>query len=117
MLLRTKTARFSAITTESLIKSFGWDRKDAFVQQDAQEFSCFFFDAICEKLKKFPALSQKYSALIQGVLLNYIKCRNVQYRSERPETFFDVQLNVRGYSSLEESLRYFFEEERLEGDN
>jgi oligoendopeptidase F len=35
---------------EELIKSFGWSKKDAQVQQDVQEFSCLFFDILERKV-------------------------------------------------------------------
>lgn len=35
-----------AVSPEELIRSFGWSKKEMQIQQDAQEFSCLFFDAL-----------------------------------------------------------------------
>lgn len=42
-----------AVSPEDLIKSFGWSKKDAKVQQDVQEFSCLFFDVLERKVEVF----------------------------------------------------------------
>jgi hypothetical protein len=39
-----------AVSPEELIRSFGWTKKDAQVQQDVQEFSCLFFDILERKV-------------------------------------------------------------------
>lgn len=39
-----------SVSPEELIKSFGWSKKDAKVQQDVQEFSCLFFDVLERKV-------------------------------------------------------------------
>merc|ERR1719191_1131286 len=60
--------------------------------------------------------------LFEGEMTNYIECCDVDYTSTRNETFYDVQLNIKGESgkeflNIEESLRDFTAEETLEGDN
>ena len=35
------------------------------------------------------------------VFQSYIKCKNVDYGSQREETFFDIQLNIKGKKSGE----------------
>lgn len=34
------------VSTEQLSKSYGWSKKEAWVQQDIQEFSCLFFEVL-----------------------------------------------------------------------
>ena len=39
-----------SVSAEQLVKSFGWSKKEAQIQQDAQEFSCLFFEVLERKL-------------------------------------------------------------------
>merc|ERR1719420_2379207 len=60
--------------------------------------------------------------LIEGEMENYIECIDVEYKSKRNETFYDIQLNIKSESGrqlhdIQESLRDFTDEETLEGDN
>merc|ERR1740121_2931527 len=60
--------------------------------------------------------------LFEGEMENYIECMDVDYKSRRNETFYDLQLDMLGergeeLRSIEESLREFINEETLEGDN
>ena len=42
------------------------------------------------------------SSFLSGICLqSYIKCKNVDYGSQREETFFDIQLNIKGKKSGE----------------
>lgn len=41
-----------AVSAEPLVRSFGWSKKDSQVQQDAQEFSCLFFEVLERKLEE-----------------------------------------------------------------
>ena len=34
------------VSAEQLVKSFGWSKKESQIQQDAQEFSCIFFEVL-----------------------------------------------------------------------
>ena len=47
----------------------------------------------------------------------YISCINVDFESSRVEDFWDLQLNVRGNSSLDESFRDYIQVETLDGEN
>lgn len=35
-----------SVSTEQLSKSYGWTKKETWVQQDIQEFSCLFFEVL-----------------------------------------------------------------------
>ena len=50
-------------------------------------------------------------------MVTTIACDNVDYKSHRKEDFFDIQLTVKGCTSLEDSLHKWVAEERLDGDN
>lgn len=39
-----------SVSTDSLIKSYGWTKEENFVQQDVQEFSCLFFEVLERKI-------------------------------------------------------------------
>lgn len=34
--------------------------------------------------------------LFEGKMISYIRCKNVDYSSTRSETFYDIQLNIKG---------------------
>lgn len=55
--------------------------------------------------------------LYQGKVTNFIRCLNVDYTSERTETFYDVQLDVKGCKNIYDSFEKYVEEEVLEGEN
>ncbi|EAR82573.2 ubiquitin carboxy-terminal hydrolase (macronuclear) [Tetrahymena thermophila SB210] len=106
-----------AQSTVELCKSFGWDREDAFNQQDVQEFSCNIIEALERKVDKYEKLKGSIQNLFQGVAKNYIRCKNVEFCSERKETFFDIQLQVKGKKDIYESLMEYTSEELMTGDN
>nr|DAD24013.1 TPA_asm: hypothetical protein HUJ06_025476 [Nelumbo nucifera] len=49
--------------------------------------------------------------------MNYIECINVDYKSTRKESFYDLQLDVKGCKDVYASFDKYVEVERLEGDN
>ncbi|KAB2620930.1 Ubiquitin carboxyl-terminal hydrolase 12, partial [Pyrus ussuriensis x Pyrus communis] len=55
--------------------------------------------------------------LFEGHQMNYIECINVDYKSTRKESFYDLQLDVKGCRDVYASFDKYVEVERLEGDN
>jgi ubiquitin carboxyl-terminal hydrolase 7 len=55
--------------------------------------------------------------LFEGHHMNYIECINVDYKSTRKESFYDLQLDVKGCKDVYESFDKYVEVERLEGEN
>ncbi|KAL4465047.1 hypothetical protein ABPG72_010491 [Tetrahymena utriculariae] len=106
-----------ALSTVELCRSFGWDREDAFNQQDVQEFSCNIIEALERKVDKYEKLKGSIQNLFQGVAKNYIRCKNIEFCSERKETFFDIQLQVKGKKDIYESLMEYTSEELMTDDN
>ena len=104
------------IQTANLTRSFGWESRDVFTQQDVQEFSCILLDVI-EKKVEAPNKPNFIKELFCGKLINYIKCTRVNFISEREETFYDIQLPVKGFKNIYESLRDYTLEEVLAGEN
>ncbi|EAQ85996.1 hypothetical protein CHGG_07249 [Chaetomium globosum CBS 148.51] len=106
----------SAVGTAELTKSFGWETRHIFEQQDVQELSRKLMERMEEKMKgtEFEkALPQMFS----GKIKTYISCINVPYESSRIEDFWDVQLNVSGNENLLESFQDYIQVEKLDGEN
>ncbi|KAK9838464.1 hypothetical protein WJX81_000965 [Elliptochloris bilobata] len=84
--------------------------------QDAYEFFTRLQDLVDQHLsdhKEVPAMQ----AVLGGKFAQQIICRNLPYRSEKHEDFFQARLEVRGKHTLEESLDFYVQGELMEGDN
>ncbi|XP_057422809.1 ubiquitin C-terminal hydrolase 13-like isoform X2 [Lotus japonicus] len=106
----------SSVATKELTKSFGWDTQDSFLQHDVQELN----RVLCEKLEdkmKGTVVEGTIQKLFEGHHMNYIECINVDYKSTRKESFYDLQLDVKGCRDVYDSFDKYVEVERLEGDN
>ncbi|TYH09886.1 hypothetical protein ES288_A07G133400v1 [Gossypium darwinii] len=106
----------SSVATKELTKSFGWDTHDSFMQHDVQELN----RVLCEKLEdkmKGTVVEGTIQQLFEGHHMNYIECINVDYKSTRKESFYDLQLDVKGCHDVYASFDKYVEVERLEGDN
>ncbi|KAL3478386.1 hypothetical protein BJX99DRAFT_224406 [Aspergillus californicus] len=110
-----QTSDVSVPTTE-LTASFGWESRQIFEQQDVQELSRKLMERLEEKMKGTPA-EKALPDLFVGKTKTYISCINVDYESSRVEDFWDIQLNVRGNKTLDDSFRDYIQVETLEGDN
>lgn len=106
----------SSIKTETLQQSFGWNKSNAWYQQDTHEFYCLLMEAIEKKARQYGS-PNIVSGLFQGELLQYIQCKHIQFKSERKELFKDIQVRVQECSSLQESLKILTEPVELTGDN
>ncbi|KAK9170217.1 hypothetical protein Syun_002357 [Stephania yunnanensis] len=89
----------SSVATKELTKSFGWDTYDSFMQHDGT------------------VVEGTIQQLFEGHHMNYIECINVDYKSTRKESFYDLQLDVKGCRDVYASFDKYVEVERLEGDN
>uniref|UniRef100_A0A0D3HUM1 ubiquitinyl hydrolase 1 n=1 Tax=Oryza barthii TaxID=65489 RepID=A0A0D3HUM1_9ORYZ len=106
----------NSVATKELTKSFGWDTYDSFMQHDVQELN----RVLCEKLEdkmKETVVEGTIEQLFEGHHINYIECINVDYKSNRKESFYDLQLDVKGCRDVYASFDKYVEVERLEGDN
>eukprot|EP01065_Artemidia_motanka_P036890 TRINITY_DN4493_c3_g1_i1.p1 TRINITY_DN4493_c3_g1~~TRINITY_DN4493_c3_g1_i1.p1 ORF type:complete len:1199 (+),score=313.80 TRINITY_DN4493_c3_g1_i1:153-3749(+) len=104
------------VSTTALTKSFGWARRDTAEQQDVQELLRKLTDNLEEKMKA-TSLEGFVDRLLMGKMRNFVKCTHVDFESERVESFYDVQVNVKGNASLEDALRELLEKEDLDGEN
>ncbi|XP_039146207.1 ubiquitin carboxyl-terminal hydrolase 12-like isoform X2 [Dioscorea cayenensis subsp. rotundata] len=106
----------NSVATKELTKSFGWDTYDSFMQHDVQELN----RVLCEKLEdkmKGTVVEGTIQQLFEGHHMNYLECINVDYKSSRKESFYDLQLDVKGCQDVYASFDKYVEVERLEGDN
>ncbi|CAN8259679.1 unnamed protein product [Cochlearia groenlandica] len=106
----------TSASTKELTKSFGWDTHDSFMQHDVQELNRI----LCEKLEnkmKGTVVEGTIQKLFEGHHMNYIECINVDYKSTRKESFYDLQLDVKGCKDVYASFDKYVDVERLEGDN
>ncbi|KAM0883676.1 hypothetical protein ACQ4PT_031462 [Festuca glaucescens] len=106
----------SSISTKELTKSFGWNTYDSFMQHDVQELN----RVLCEKLEdkmKGTIVDGTIQKLFEGHHMNYIECINVDYKSTRKESFYDLALDVKGCSDVYASFDKYVAVEMLEGDN
>ncbi|TVY85149.1 Ubiquitin carboxyl-terminal hydrolase [Lachnellula suecica] len=106
----------NAVSTSELTKSFGWETRHIFEQQDVQELSRKLMEKMEEKMKGTEA-ENLLPSLFCGKVRTYISCINVEYESRRVEDFWDVQLNVHGNKTLDESLKDYIQVETMEGEN
>lgn len=104
------------VGTKKLTKSFGWETLDSFMQHDVQEFLRVLLDKLESKMKR-TCVEGTVPRLFEGKMSSYIKCKNVCYTSTRLETFYDIQLNIKGKKNIDESFRDYVATETLDGDN
>jgi ubiquitin carboxyl-terminal hydrolase 47 len=104
----------SSISTSSLTQSFGWTSSDSFTQQDVQECMTVIFEYLCHLSPQ-----SEIALFLQnewfGELQCGLRCQNCQQVRWRNETFHDLQVQVRGMASIEESLLNYFDEEVMDG--
>jgi hypothetical protein len=104
------------VKTLELMNSFGIDFQDPHTQHDVQEFNCYFFDILQDKLKDTNG-EGLLNSMFGGEMVNYIECTEINYESVREECFLDIQLNVKGCKTIQESFDMYIESEILEGEN
>ncbi|KAK7967391.1 ubiquitin carboxyl-terminal hydrolase [Apiospora aurea] len=106
----------SAVGTNELTKSFGWDTRHIFEQQDVQELSRKLMERMEERMKG-TAAEDALPKMLSGKVKTYVSCIDVDYESSRIEDFWDIQLNVRGISTLQDSFKDYIQQETLDGEN
>ncbi|CAG8779078.1 16709_t:CDS:10, partial [Racocetra persica] len=99
------------VGTTALMRSFGWDSSDCFMPHDVQEFDRLLLDNLEGKMKN------TISKLFVGKMKSYVRCINVNYENSRIEDYYDIQLNVKGCKTLNDSFLEHIREESCEGNN
>lgn len=105
-----------AVSTSELTKSFGWETRHIFEQQDVQELSRKLMERMEEKMKGTTA-ENVLPELFSGKIKTYISCINVDYESGPIEDFWDIQLTVSGKKNLLESFEDYVQVEKMDGEN
>ncbi|KAK2714285.1 hypothetical protein QYM36_008742 [Artemia franciscana] len=104
------------VGTKKLTKSFGWETLDSFMQHDVQEFLRVLLDKLESKMKS-TCVEGTVPKLFEGKTLSFIKCKHVNYTSSRAESYYDIQLNIKGKKNIYESFKDYITTETLDGDN
>ncbi|CAN1298219.1 Ubiquitin C-terminal hydrolase 12 [Linum perenne] len=87
-----------------------------FRKHDVQELNRVLSEKLEDKMKG-TVVEGTIQQLFEGHAMNYIECINVDYKSTRKESFYDLQLDVKGCRDVYASFDKYVEVERLEGDN
>ena len=103
------------LSTQDLLRSFGWARDQWHEQQDVQEFSYKFSDTLEKSMNGTPAQGT-YAQLFRGQLLQQIRCVDIAHESSRCEDFIDLQLDVKGCGNIYESFGRYVEPVMLTGE-
>lgn len=98
-----------SISCKQLLHLLG---KNEFIQTDIQEF---FMDLI-ESLKLSKYSIEMFNYLFEGSLKTSINCKTVNFKSEKTEQFFDIQLSLKG-NNINTSLFFFLGDEEMIGNN
>lgn len=106
----------SPVSAKTLLNSFGWSREQIQIQHDVQEFNLLLSEVMQNKMKGTPC-DGAFNNLFEGKLMNYIRCVNVDYHSERIEKFVDLQLTIKNYKNIYQSLDAYTEEEILDNED
>lgn len=88
-------------------------------QQDAQEFSKLFMSHLDIEFRKQSASSLKtlISTQFQGQLVYGTICSNCASKSERSNSFLELEINIENNSRLEDRIAALLQDEKLTGDN
>lgn len=105
-----------AVSTKELTRSFGWSQIDSFMQHDVQELYRILCDRLEEKMKN-TNVDSTIKKLFEGKVRSFVRCVDVDFQSFRDESFYDLQLDVKGCKDIYQSLRKYVEIELLQGDN
>ncbi|KAG2388122.1 hypothetical protein C9374_000972 [Naegleria lovaniensis] len=104
------------VSTKCLIDSFGWTGNQVFEQHDIQEVARILLDDLQQKMKN-TSVSKSISQLFLGKVESGIECINVDFRSSKEESFYDIQLDVKGCRNIYDSFNRYVKPEILSGQN
>uniref|UniRef100_F1KR00 Ubiquitin carboxyl-terminal hydrolase 7 n=1 Tax=Ascaris suum TaxID=6253 RepID=F1KR00_ASCSU len=104
------------VGTKKLTKSFGWDSVESFHQHDVQELCRVLLDNLENKMAG-TKVKNTIPSLFEGKMKSYVRCKNVSFESNREESFYDLQLNIKGKANVMESFDDYTATETLDGDN
>lgn len=100
----------------SCIKTYDDTLIDIHSQMDVDEFYNLLFDR-WESLLVSPVEKRKFRSFFGGHLVQQVKSQECEHISERLEPFSAIQCDIKGKTSLAESLQAYVDGEILDGDN
>ncbi|KAM3073711.1 hypothetical protein ACMFMG_004404 [Clarireedia jacksonii] len=98
------------------IRTFDDAQIDVTIQMDVDEFYNLLFDR-WERQILAPDAKRKFRSFYGGQLVQQVKSKECPHISERMEEFSAIQCDIKGKSSLQESLQAYVDGEVMEGDN
>ena len=91
------------------------------VQQDVNEFNSLFMNHIEQRLECSQYSDDSVRSMMKnefvGKYSNIVQCMSCHVRSERPDEFFDLSLQIKHKQSVNEAIDNMLLIERLNGDN
>ncbi|KAJ7393218.1 Ubiquitin carboxyl-terminal hydrolase 48 [Desmophyllum pertusum] len=104
------------IDPSPFVDSLGLDTAQ---QQDAQEFSKLFTSLLEETFSKQdePEVQNIVQSQFGGEYFYVTECHSCGNKSKRLSRFYELDLNIQGHSSLNQCIKEFLKEEKLDGDN
>lgn len=112
-----KVTNGNIVDPRILISKLGVDIR---IQEDAQEFLLKLIDKLNDSYNKNDNIKESneiMNNILNGELINTIKCLNIDYKKERKQKFIDISVDIDGFDTLDQSLNNLFEPIKLEGQN
>lgn len=106
----------TSVATEDLTKSFGWSTDDSLTQHDVHELNIMFSVNLENKMQG-TIVEGTMRELFEGHFLEYVKCTDVDFASEKRECFKDLQLDVKDCKDVYASFDKYTKAELLKGFN
>ncbi|EGR30963.1 ubiquitin carboxyl-terminal hydrolase family protein, putative [Ichthyophthirius multifiliis] len=106
----------SHISTEEVLKSFGWDNNEAFQQQDIQEAIRVIFNGL-EIALKGTQLQDQLLDNFKILTVDQIQCLKCKSIKEMSHIQYDLMAQIKGQDCLEESLINLQNHEKLTNEN
>ncbi|KAL5727162.1 ubiquitinyl hydrolase 1 [Ranunculus cassubicifolius] len=119
LFVQLNSSRRAFIDSEPFIKTLELDNG---VQQDSHEFLTLLLSLLEQSLghSKIPKAKTIVQDLFRGSVSNVTKCSKCEKESEassKIEDFYELELNIKGLKTLDESLQDYLSVEELCGDN
>jgi len=114
-----QSSKMAFIDSTPFIKALELDNG---VQQDSHEFLTLFLSLLEQSLShsKVPGTREIVQHLFRGSVSHVTRCSSCgkdSAASSKSEDFYELELNIKGFNNLEESLDDYFSEEGLVGEN
>ena len=100
-------------STKALTTSFGWTRRATMMQHDAQELSRVLIDNLEGKLQS-TEMRNDIANLFRGQTKLTVRCKNVEYETTKFDEYYDLTLQVKGCSNLNESFRRYLMDSHID---